>query len=183
MQKKKNFTLIELLIVIAIIAILMGILLPTMNMVRESAKKHKAKAEMNALVTAIKQYEAAYGILPVFGGAQNIDLTNYRILLEYLTCVDGPNGSGVTPNKRRTVFLDVPASYGTDTTAAEETTTSADQGDFKDPWNNIYQVRIDHDYDNEVTSPTTLKGKVFIYSRGPDRADNSGDGDDICSWK
>ncbi|MBS1369606.1 MAG: prepilin-type N-terminal cleavage/methylation domain-containing protein [Lentisphaeria bacterium] len=52
MNRKYRFTLIELLIVIAIIAILAGMLLPALNQARETSKKIKC-------VGALKQYAMA----------------------------------------------------------------------------------------------------------------------------
>ena len=74
-MKKKNdllsFTLIELLIVIAVIAILAGLLLPALNSAREKALEIKCTGNMKQLGLAWEMYESAYGVTPQIqaGGA------------------------------------------------------------------------------------------------------------------
>ena len=62
--RSNGFTLVELLVVIAIIAILAGIILPTLGKVKENAKKASARAEMSGLAAAIKAYESDYNRYP-----------------------------------------------------------------------------------------------------------------------
>lgn len=54
--EKRNFTLIELLMVAAIIAILAGILLPALNTVRETARKISCAARMKDTSMSIQLY-------------------------------------------------------------------------------------------------------------------------------
>src|SRR5438128_677789 len=61
----RGFTLIELLTVIAIIAILMGLLFPTIQGVRDQANKTKAKNDLMQIVNAVKQYQTEYGKYPI----------------------------------------------------------------------------------------------------------------------
>ena len=56
--------MVELLLVIAIIAILAGIAIPVVGGMNKKGKETKARSEINAIITAIKQYEADYGTLP-----------------------------------------------------------------------------------------------------------------------
>ena len=56
MGKRQAFTLIELLVVIAIIAILMGILMPTLRMVREQARRQSCSSRIRQQVLAIVMY-------------------------------------------------------------------------------------------------------------------------------
>jgi prepilin-type N-terminal cleavage/methylation domain-containing protein len=65
-----GFTLVELLTVIAIIAILAAMLLPVLSKVRLSALKTQARIQVNDIATAIEAYDSAYGRFPVSPAAQ-----------------------------------------------------------------------------------------------------------------
>lgn len=58
------FTLIELLTVIAIIAILMGLLFPAIGAVKENARRVQAKNDLMQIVAAVKHYYTEYGKMP-----------------------------------------------------------------------------------------------------------------------
>jgi len=65
MFKRKAFTLIELLIVIAIIAILAGIIITATTGATKKARDSKRVADMKMLYNAIVQYEADHGEYPL----------------------------------------------------------------------------------------------------------------------
>jgi len=69
-RSRPGFTLIELLVVIAIIAILAALLLPVLAHATTSAKKAKARLEINDIATDIQAYDSAYGRFPVSAAAQ-----------------------------------------------------------------------------------------------------------------
>ena len=56
MQRRKAFTLIELLVVIAVIAVLMGILLPSLNLAREQGKKAVCSSHSRQLGLCFRLY-------------------------------------------------------------------------------------------------------------------------------
>ncbi len=55
-MKRSGFTLIEMLVVVAIIALLVGILLPSFTAVRTNAKKTQTLAQFNALATGLELF-------------------------------------------------------------------------------------------------------------------------------
>jgi len=63
---RKGFTLIEVLIVIAIVAILSGVVLIAVNPARQMAQARNAErsAEVNAILNAISQYQIDAQALP-----------------------------------------------------------------------------------------------------------------------
>ena len=70
-MKIRHYTLVEIMIVIAIIAILAGLALPVLNSVQRTAKLNKAAAECNAIAIAIKNFETEYGQMPNPGDIGN----------------------------------------------------------------------------------------------------------------
>lgn len=56
MKSLTGFTLIELMIVMAVIAILIGIILPTIGGFREEAQMNRARGELSTLRTAMESY-------------------------------------------------------------------------------------------------------------------------------
>ncbi len=63
-MKNKGFTLIEVMIVVAIVGILLAIAIPSYQQLIESQKENATKANLQALKTAIASYYDDNGIFP-----------------------------------------------------------------------------------------------------------------------
>ncbi|PKO17956.1 hypothetical protein CVU37_06385 [candidate division BRC1 bacterium HGW-BRC1-1] len=70
-MNRKAFTLIELLIVVAIIAILAAIAVPNFLEAQTRSKMSRAKADMRSIVTAIEAYAVDYNKYPPASTAAN----------------------------------------------------------------------------------------------------------------
>jgi prepilin-type N-terminal cleavage/methylation domain-containing protein len=63
-RRRHAFTLVELLVVMAVIATLAAILFPAFGAIKKNAAKRKARAEMLKVVMAIESYKAELGHYP-----------------------------------------------------------------------------------------------------------------------
>jgi len=71
MRKRKGFTLIELMIVIAIIAILAAVLVPNFMRAREASRLTACKSNLKNISTAAETYAADYnGVYPGAAGSE-----------------------------------------------------------------------------------------------------------------
>ncbi len=72
-HSRGGFTLLELFFVILIIAVLLGMLLPTVRRVREPARRTACMNNLRQLVLAALNYESAHGTFPAAMGRLNIN--------------------------------------------------------------------------------------------------------------
>ncbi len=77
LSASRGFTLVELLTVIGIIAVLAGILIPTVNVALKKAKMAKAQADVQAIALAARAYYDEYGKWPEVGDPKSTNSNNW----------------------------------------------------------------------------------------------------------
>ena len=163
------FTLLELLVVIAIIAILVGLLFPAFKAVQNQAKQTQAKNDLTQIVNAVNAFYTEYGKYPITTSGADViygpgGIANNALFKELQGCPTSgtlpPTCSGFsTLNTRQIVFMSPPAvknpgspRSGIATQTATVLCSQAVRGDFVDPWGTPYNVEIDGDYNNQITT-------------------------------
>jgi general secretion pathway protein G len=161
-QRRAAFTLIEMLAVMAIIAILVGIVIGGTTFVREKQKSNLAKVQIALLAKAIDEYHADNGKYPptenVTSASAPDGTGTSSILFEYLFY----NGSvdpqkkiylpELDPESRKLKWTKKPASAGTIIT---------------DPWGNefCYRSKVD---DGGTDNADTINPDFDLWSMGKD---------------
>lgn len=170
-SSRQAFTLVELLTVIAIIAVLMGLLFPTVGAVRDSARRTQAQNDATQIATAIRAYYTEYGRYPdTDASSDNTEL------IAILT------GRHDTKNRRKIVFFEGTVAKEAGRYGIQNNGT----GEFFDPWGLPYLVEMDSDYDNEVTipaipgyaGPAAVRTGVAVWTPGKPEADKP-----VVSWQ
>jgi len=179
LQRARAFTLVEMLVVIAIIAILASILLPVLSTIKTKAKIAQAKQEMANLETAIKAYESEYNRPPGYQGAERSSTTGLNhpdfTYGTDNTMTTGPRvqtGNSVETNNAvvmavllaRTKLVDGTPTFndGDARNPRKLSLFNVKEVDsplrgglgpdlvFRDPWGNPYIISIDMNDDNRV---------------------------------
>jgi type II secretory pathway pseudopilin PulG len=184
-----------LLVVIAIIAILAGLLFPAFKAVQNQARQTQAKNDLTQVVNAVNAFYTDYGKYPlvtadsIYGAT-----TTNNTLLNVLRGIDTTN------NPRQIVFISPPDVKDPNNPRSGIGTAAGNLGRYFDPWGTQYLIEIDGTYDNAVANPytanagaTPLSIGVIAWSLGVDTsgatAAASGDkntgvyADDVISWQ
>lgn len=88
---RRAFTLLELLVVVAILAVLIGLLLPAVQKVRETAARMKSANKLRQIVLATHNYASTNDRLPAFGSPISPDVLAGGILYSVLPFIEGDN--------------------------------------------------------------------------------------------
>jgi prepilin-type N-terminal cleavage/methylation domain-containing protein len=165
---KTGFTLIEILVVVAIVALLAAILIPVAGNALKGAYKRRALVEMNSIKMAVLEFQRGHKYMP-WGDPNNEDQdrvgedvwTQNNAELEYLMrWLTGEN-----PLKK--AYLTIP----------EKSQDKANPLIFVDPWGQYYRIGMDRNLDGAMlpNDPDGLFGgseyvreRVLVYSLGPE---------------
>jgi prepilin-type N-terminal cleavage/methylation domain-containing protein len=131
-RRASAFTLIELLIVIAIIAILAGLGFGAVQGALKSAKRAQARNDVNQVAAAVKSYALEYGRLPEAGTE--------------IAALTGENPKGIVFFEAKKAAGDPPKNG------------LSEDGKLLDPWGNEYEFIPDDDYNNKVE----YEGEEFL---------------------
>jgi prepilin-type N-terminal cleavage/methylation domain-containing protein len=192
LQTSDAFTLLELMVVIAIVVVLAGLLFPAVQSILDRAKKVQAKNDLSQIVTAVNAFYTEYGRYPTdqttdaaatCGGS-----TSSKVLFDEL------RAKTASFNTRRIIFISPPE----DSTQTSPKGKIGSDGQFHDPWGTAYLVRMDANYDNNVDNAYTdgsaggdlsanyaLRLGVIAWSLGKDgtKATTLKNSDDVISWQ
>ena len=108
-----GFTLVELIVVIAVIATLAALTMPVFNIVSQHALIQRAQSEREQLVTAIDSYHAKYGYYPPSNSNPGTPTTNQLYYELSGTTTNGANNTTnfVTLDNSSSVSLNLITAY------------------------------------------------------------------------
>ena len=170
-RKHNGFTLIELIVVIAIIGLLAGLLLTALSSSRRQAQKTRARHELDQIEVAWKTYLQEYRKFPsIIVQEKAADMAGS--VIEILRGDDTP--LALQENPKRIIFLDF---------QQDEAGAFCDPFDRPDlPLRKVYHFALDLDGDDyiEDVKGSRLHLPVAVWSDGPDREPETSD--DIHGW-
>ncbi len=141
-QKTAGFSLVELAIVLAIVALLLGGLLPTISSQIEQQRRIETRKQLEEIRNALYGYAIINGYLPcpMLVTTNNPTSTNYGIA-DPAGCNGAPTAEGILPWKTLGVAE-------TDAWGSRRSATG-------DPWIGYWRYRVDRNFANS-SSPITL---------------------------
>lgn len=194
-RQKRAFTLLELMVVIAIVVVLAGLMFPAVQSVLERAKKVQAKNDLTQIVTAVNAYYTEYGKYPIATNENALSTTENADLFYTLRAVSGGTANqNNAQNPRQVVFMSPPE----DTSQPNPKGKIGSDGQFHDPWTSAYQVAMDATYDTQIQNPyqantgagpDEIRQGAIGWSWGKDKQiGHNGDqkftgSDDVISWQ
>lgn len=149
LRARSGFTLLELLVTIAIILTLMGMLFPAVMQIVKRGKARRVAVQLQAIVTAAKSYKNEYGRWPGQAAAPVADRLKDEITDHALFLND------LTNNPRNFQFIEIDPSW----------LRGAGTNTFVDPWGRELYIALDRNGDGDVKVEPVLGAGYFDIRR------------------
>lgn len=206
MAKKRGFTLLEILVVIAIIGLLMGLLVPTLSTYLSQSREQATETKLQTISTGLSSYNGTYGDYPptYLGDLSGESFNQINRGSESLTAC-------LMSEKREGPWIDWPVEdySNTDDDRAAENITGWYFGDnqlreMTDVWGNpiIYIHHSDYGNAEKIGTVQSKHGSEYqieaalnpetsayrqphqyqIWSMGANQQNNNGSRKDVIGW-
>ena len=153
-SKRRGFTLVELMTVVAIIAILIGLVVGTAGYASRKAAMARAQADIEKIKAAVEEFRVIYGYVPTNSVPENSANLTGQLWVK-------PQKEGRAPLLVMKGWSDANQSY-----------------QILDPWGNEY--RYLHRPNAPYAAHNNTRFGYDLWSLGPDALD---DADDITNWR
>lgn len=172
-NQKHAFTLIEVLVVIAIIGILAGLIFPMIGKSVNTAKRNRAVADANSIAAGIQLFYAEYGYMPIVASSQGSGASDGPAFgdEESKSIIEVLVGDNTNINPKGISYLDADFPIV--------------NGEFPDPWGNQFWIKMDLNFDNKISieaGSVPHTKRAIVISRGKNgELESSSDGDDVAN--
>lgn len=170
---RKAFTLIEVLVVIGIIAVLIAILVPTVQSAIARGQKVQAQGDTRRLLAGWKSFYSEYGRWPT--EAREGTDTGMAMNAQFVGILTTRYYEQLNDNPKRIKFMEI---------VADQISTN---GMMVDPWGVAYHFLVDSNFNGRVERSGfgDVHDNIAIWSSGPDTLSSKPEEslDDIKSWE
>jgi len=174
MKNGKGFTLIEMLVVIAIISIVAAMVMPAVQKARGRAMNAKTESMIHQIEIAMAMYETDFGVYPYDNETPSDIITSER-LYDYLTRRWNVNGRDYGP------YMELKAQNTCD--------DDSDGIDYEiaDAWGKPIYYDLNDNTTPNPDEPYNNQYSYDLYSKGPDGSTGTGanagdEADDLNNW-
>lgn len=163
-RSRRGFSLIEILVVIAIMAVLAGLIVALAGVVGDRKAVSKTEAEVQRLALLIETYRAKTGVLPPDNPNNPSAPTNTSLFYELAGAINNGNGTFTTP------FGDISAATLTTACGVGGLINSASAADIED---RAQIKRLIQDVKPWQTNTITVNGQDIIVFTAPAEGPNN----------
>jgi prepilin-type N-terminal cleavage/methylation domain-containing protein len=183
----RGFSLMELLIVIAIIVILAALTMGGLGFMQRNQAVQKCRAQMGMLSTALEEYKLDFGIYPVADDTGAAGDQGSNVLFRALYWDSDNNGAAVGSDANQRIYL-AELDPISNKQGWSSNPVASPSNTILDPWSSNYRYRSGTNATGQVNT-NCINPDFDLWSNGPDGLPGTSSGtdpasrDNITNWR